>query len=262
MPNNRTSRTGDQKTFTSRGFTLIEMLIVITIIAVLVALLLPSIKRSKALVRKIQCQSNLRQWVNATIVYQDVNRGIMPYSVIQDGENRWWGAWYDSDGNLEEYAVKTSRDYGLNCPDRSIREGGYGNYPGYHMSSNVNTRCWTTVPHHRNAPFTAHLDDFIQFSRITLPSKTPFFYDASGWGGSIYSSALGSASSIGSYTDVKFRHDGYLNLVMLDAHAEDIPGTYTGESSPPWDEPRVWENLYAEGRPYLWHYPRDPYRLY
>lgn len=130
------------------------------------------------------------------------------------------------------------------------------------MSTNVNTRCWTTARHHRNGPFTANLDAFIKFSLITRPSMTPFFYDASDWGGSIYGSALGSPSSISKYNDVKFRHNGYLNLVMLDAHAEDIPGTYTGELSPPWDEPRVWENLYAEGQPFFWHYPRNPYKLY
>ena len=43
------------------GFTIIELLIVITIIGILIGLLLPAVQAAREAARKTQCQSNLRQ---------------------------------------------------------------------------------------------------------------------------------------------------------------------------------------------------------
>jgi prepilin-type N-terminal cleavage/methylation domain-containing protein len=53
----------------ARAFTLVELLVVLAIIAILVALLLPSLKRANEQAKRINCMSNVRALVSATILY-------------------------------------------------------------------------------------------------------------------------------------------------------------------------------------------------
>ncbi|MAE64988.1 MAG: hypothetical protein CMJ18_12025 [Phycisphaeraceae bacterium] len=81
-----------------KGFTLIELLVVISIIALLIALLLPAIKRSKTIALRLQCQSNLHQIGVAVNSYAGENEGWTP--VLRWGgseDSRYgYGAWFNN----------------------------------------------------------------------------------------------------------------------------------------------------------------------
>ena len=65
-----------------KGFTLIELLVVIAVIALLMALLMPSLQRVRNQARAVVCQTNLKQWGTIMATYAEDNDGRIP----PDGE--------------------------------------------------------------------------------------------------------------------------------------------------------------------------------
>jgi len=70
----------------SRGFTLVELLIVIAIIAVLIALLIPAVLAARESSRRIECANNISQISKSILQYEVANKGLPPMAYPWPGK--------------------------------------------------------------------------------------------------------------------------------------------------------------------------------
>lgn len=183
----------------SRGFTLVELLVVIGIIALLMGILLPSLNKARAMSRQSKCLSNLRQIGIVNSMYANEWKGwclpghwgwsppapgwtgsTTPPATFVPGVTDTWHGWanvWDFQKNLS--AQRNGRNLttyfpaSLMCPDATVcyTIGAYGGYPivySYGMNTSdqpsIVPTLWTGW----------------KMSQVRSPAEKIFFADALG----------------------------------------------------------------------------------
>ena len=98
------------------AFTLVELLVVIAIIAILAALLLPSLARGKQKAQQVQCASNLKQLGTAIHMYADDNRDTLPGPM-------WQGLYFTYNDETERMLYYLTSYLGLPSASSTVHTG-------------------------------------------------------------------------------------------------------------------------------------------
>ena len=175
-----------------RAFTLVELLVVIAIIAILIALLFPSLKGIRAQGRKVLCINHLHGIGKAVLFFAADHGGVLPATVTYPpytGPESWmkgWlgkecdprgdaAAWFSTRGMLADYlGIATHDTTGLyRCPalDKGTLGSGRGSN-GMFDYSMIAAFCGARVS---DIPVSAELKHPI--SGQTLKKPTPLFVE-------------------------------------------------------------------------------------
>lgn len=158
-----------------RGFTLLELLVVVAVIGVLVGVLLPALRSARASARGVVCASNLRQISQASLGYAQDNDGLSPALGVPWGKPPFWALvvqqWAGTPG---ESAGELYREGSLLvCPSGDLA----------HPLAMERTYAVNVTGHAGAAGDPDHFDEsvvHIRVDRVAAPSRTAFYVDSDG----------------------------------------------------------------------------------
>ena len=224
-----------------RGFTLIELLVVVAIIAVLIAILLPSLGRSKANAVRIRCASVLKAWGTVMTLYAQENYdqfGIewndaagnkYPWATLNDAETNMYNSEWSS---FAADGQRLSQEY-RTCPGDptfgmiAAAGAGSGNVVG---NANVGSRPQLDYAPVRYIPVISDGSLIYKTQQCNHPQSTVMMADANSSittsPGFQYFTAMGdldvnpALAPSAQQAALTARHMGIGNVMFMDVHVE------------------------------------------
>ena len=216
-----------------KTFTLIELLVVIAIISMLMAMLLPSLKKARDMGKQACCLSNFKQLGYACEQYAGDYAYGNAYFYPYEGTARIY--WYEQ---LEPYAGLVKGSFCIGSL--------YNNVRGRFMCPSVNSEdahdatIW--YPYGGVVSFTIGINSKnttgLKGPNYPMPSRLNILGDS-------YGPLLGNKSPIVQYCNLRYSHCGSAILLYGDGHADSRKGgTLSPDLNTPfWNQNPLYKNL-------------------
>jgi len=174
-----------------QGFTLIEVLVVVAIIAMLAAILVPSLQNARLLAKIAVCKASSKQIGNLTMIYQSEFKGYVPVIFNADSNGDLYH-FDDADPSLGEPEFPPARTCWLSVAFRRYNKG-TASMPAW-LPAPDNCR-WTNeefsryqtevMPDEYACPFARGKGDTLEFvrSKVVTGVQTAKIYDVWDWRG-------------------------------------------------------------------------------
>ena len=267
------------------GFTLIELLVVVAIIALLIAILLPSLSKARLRARTAQCLASVRGHAQATQMYVADWQAMFPYVaapatlswtqlLMNAGQNPTPGQLYAHNGGYgvtdklricpEAPVLNPVASLGANFGTAHLQ---WGNSPetGTGINGSYALNGWTyhnkatdNLGGMRDARGTANASFFWPIPSSKMESVAPLFADANwrhvfpkvadGWPSNLEDPGPADLVNHPMWRMTLNRHDKAVNVSFIDAHAETVKlkDLYTLSWSQNWTIPVVLPPLPAK----------------
>ena len=235
----------------ARGFTLLELLVVMAIIVILSSLVLGSFSRARLAAKRVGCINHLKQWSYAAHLYANEHDDLLPREDAADGINTWEmtgdasssDVWYNALAHtigtpaMTSFALTPSSQQQFytaaeifHCPSANFSDLA-ATYPNFSLA--INSKLMGDFE--RSDPIGLNPSSAVcKLSQIKQPGRTALFLDNGLPGEDRLSSFQAPYTGQPKAFASQFpgRHNRRGNIAFFDGHVLCLPGAKVVEMNP------------------------------